>query len=152
MKPTMNQWKKSILDRLAFGDVDRDTPGFGEKSVYREGLADEDQLPRFENGIVKPYVSVWFGQRVAGNMGFQGITGVRQNAHMMYFMAVVNATDGYMVDQAVDLTSDLLLGFRPMGQGELSEDGMKTIRRPADMSGVRSRFSVSVGYSGAVDI
>ena len=56
MKPTMNQWKQSILDRLAFGG--EDTPGFGEKSVYREGLADEDQLPRFENGIVKPYVSL----------------------------------------------------------------------------------------------
>src|SRR5699024_1856970 len=119
---------------------------------YREGLVDEDQLPRFENGIVILYVSLWFGQLVLGNTRVQGITGVRQNAHRMYIMAVVNATDCCIVDLAEDLTFDLLLRFRPMGQGELSEDGMKTIRRPADISGVRSRFSVSVGYSGAVDI
>src|SRR5690625_1029936 len=149
MKPTMNQWKQAILDRLAFGDVD--TPGFGERSVYREGLADEDQLPRFENGIIKPYVSVWFGQRVSGNAGFQGITGVRDNAHRMHMMVVVNATDGHMVDTAVDLVSDLLLGLRPASQGELSEDRMQTIRRPSDRSGVRSRFSGPVGYSGTVD-
>jgi len=147
---SLGQWKRAVIDRLAEGG--EGAPGFGVESVYREGLADEDQLPRFENGIIKPYVSVWFGQRVSGNAGFQGITGVRDNAHRMHMMVVVNATDGHMVDTAVDLVSDLLLGFRPASQGELSEDGMQTIRRPSDMSGVRSRFSVPVGYSGTVDI
>src|SRR5690625_8014509 len=103
MKPTMNQWKQAILDRLAFGDVA--TPGIGERSVDREGLADEDQLPRFENGIVKPYVSLRVGQRVAGNTGLQGITGGRQNAPMIYFISVVNATDGYTSHQHVDVSA-----------------------------------------------
>ena len=150
MRPSMGDWKQAVIDRLSMGGDG--TPGFGVESVYREGLADEDQLPRFDNGIIKPYVSVWFGQRVSGNSGFQGITGVRGNAHRMHMMVVVNATDGHMVDKAVDLASDLLLGYRPTEQGELTEDGMQTIRRPSDMSGVRSRFSVPVGYSGTVDI
>lgn len=146
----MSQWKQAVVDRLSLGGLD--SPGFGVGSVYREGPADEDQIPRFENGIIKPYVSVWFGQRVTGNSGFQGITGVRNSAHRMHLLVVVNASTGEMVDQAVDLASDLLWGFRPAGQGELTEDGMQTIRRPTDMSGVRARFSVPVGYSGTVDI
>lgn len=150
MTLSLAPWKEDVINRLRYGGDG--IPGFGEDSVFREGPSDEDQMPRFADGTIKPYVSVWFGQRVTGGRGHKGITGVRNNAHEMHMMVVAAATDGRTVDRAVDLVSELLLGFRPANQGELEEDGMQTIRRPADMSGIRTRYAVPIGYSGTVDI
>lgn len=143
-------WKKDVIDRLGLGGDG--IPGFGVDSVFREGVSDEREIPRFPDGTHKPYVAVWFGQRISGGRGHQSIAGVRHSAHQMNMLVMTCAPDGDMGDQAVDMVSALLLGFCPAGQGELKEDGAPSIRRPMDMSGVRARFAVPVAYSGTVDI
>lgn len=149
---SLTPWKDAVIERLAEGNPAESVPGFGAGNVFREGVPEEVQLERLSNRQVAPYVAVWFGQRVGGPAGFRGITGVRRNAHIMYMLVQVMASDGHTVNKAVDLVSDLLLGFVPgTGYGELSEDSSATIRRPMDVSGVRSRYAVPVAYSGTVD-
>lgn len=146
----MNQWKNAVLNRLADGG-DGFT-GFGPAQVYPHSIPDPTQLTKMSDGRVMPYITIWFGQRVGGGAGYNGLCGVRGNAHIMHFLAVVNAADGISIMNAVDHTSDLLRGYRPAGQGELEETSALTIRRPLDISGVDSRNTVPVAYSGTVDL
>jgi len=146
---TLRLWKEAVVDRLGLGGDS--LPGFTPQLVFEEGIPEETQLERLTNRHVKPYVVVWFGQRVSGGDGYNSICGVRGSAHRMYMLIQVCSYDGGIVNQAVDLVSDLLIGFRPAGHGELSEDSSATIRRPMDISGVRSRYAVPVAYSGTVD-
>jgi hypothetical protein len=148
---SLTLWKEAVVERLRIGAPSESIPGFGADNVFYEGVPEEVQLNRLSNRQVTPYVAVWFGQRVGGTEGFRGVCGVKRNAHLMYMLVQVMASDGYTVNRAVDLVSDLLLGFRPAGHGELSEDSSATIRRPMDVSGVRSRYAVPVAYSGTVD-
>lgn len=142
-------WKEAVIERLGSGDGT--LPGFGVDRVYEEGVPDEQQLDRLTNRQVAPYIVVWFGQRVDGGTGYRGICDVREYAHRMYMLVQVMASDGKTVNRAVDLVSDLLIGFRPAGHGQLEESSAATIRRPMDISGVRSRYTVPVAYSGTVD-
>ena len=146
---SLRPWKMAVQERLANGDGT--FPGFTEDRVFAEGVPEEGQLDRLTNRQVAPYVVVWYGQRVDGGTGYRSMCGVKGSAHRMYMLVQVCASDGVIVNQAVDLVSDLLIGFRPAGHGELSENSSATIRRPMDMSGVRSRYTVPVAYSGTVD-
>jgi len=143
-------WRADIIERLANGDGT--TPGFGINQVYQESVPEQSRLERMSDGRVRPYVSVWFGQRIGMGNGYRGICGVRMNAHRMNMIIMVGAPDGNTANKARDLISELLWGFRPAGQGELEETSSTTIRRPLDISGVDSRNAVPIAYSGTVDI
>lgn len=147
---TMNAWKNAVLDRLIDGGDG--LAGFGTDQVFAHSIPDPTQLPKMSDGRVMPYIAIWFGQRVGGGPGFNGVCGVRANAHVMHFLAVINAADGVSTMNAVDHTSELLRGYRPASQGELEETSALTIRRPLDISGVDSRNTVPVAYSGTVDL
>lgn len=146
---SLAQWKADVIERLAYGTDE--IPGFGPESVFREGVVDEATLPRFDNANPKPYAVVWFGQRALIRNDYSAC-GILGSAHRMFMIVQSCAYHGVMVDQAVDLTSNLLLGFRPAGQGELHEDSSMTIRRPLDISGARSRYTIPTSFSGIVDI
>jgi len=149
---SLRPWQLAIEDRLAFGSVDDNLAGFGQDCVFVAAVPDESQVPRLPNRQVKPYVVLWYGQRIQGNSGYQAICGVKASAYRSNFLVQVQAHDGGLAMDAVALVSNLLLGFKPFGQGELLESSSSTIRRPLDISGVRGRISVPVAYSGTVDL
>jgi hypothetical protein len=140
---TMREWQLAIVDRLA--EV------FPDNQVFEEGPPEEDYLPMYPNRMVKPYVIVWFGQRVDGGPGFNSVCGVLGSAHRGLFLVQVCAATGRMVNDAAAAVSQALIGFRPAGQGELKEDSAPTIRNPLDMSGVNTRYQVPLAYNGIVD-
>lgn len=148
---SLTQWKADVVDRLAYGDGT--TSGFGPGCVHREGVVDEKSLERFSdrNRNVKPYAVVWFGQRSKIRADLSSC-GYRGSAYRMLLVVQACAYTGAMADQAVDLVSELLMGFRPDSQGELQEDSSMTIRRPMDMSGVRSMYAIPVAFNGIVDV
>lgn len=135
-----------------YGDPGAGLAGFGPECVFVAAVPDEDQIPRLPNRMVRPYVAIWYGQRIQGNDGYRALCGVKASAHRTNFLVQVAAHDGRLVRDAVALVSNLLLGFKPAGQGELAESSSTTIRRPLDISGVRGRISVPVAYSGTVDL
>lgn len=141
-------WKDAVLLRLSEGGDGN--PGFGVEQVYEESVPDQSELGRMSDGRVRPFVSVWFGQRIGMGDGYRGICGVRNNAHMANFLVLVVGPDGRSTNRAKALVSELLWGYRPAGQGELEETSSTTIRRPLDISGVVSRNAVPIAYSGTV--
>lgn len=149
---SLRPWEIAVEDRLTFGAPDENLAGFGADCVYVSAVPDEDQVPRLPNRQVKPYVVIWYGQRIQGNDGYRAICGVKASAYRANFLVQVQAHDGRLARDAVSLVSSLLLGFKPFGQGELLESSSSTIRRPLDISGVRGRISVPVAYSGTVDL
>ena len=149
---SLRAWEIAIEERLKFGNPAAGLAGFGSDAVFVSAVPDEAQVPRLPNRMVRPYVAIWYGQRIQGNDGYRSICGVRASAYRANFLVQVMAHDGSLNRDAVALVSDLLLGFKPAGQGELLESSSSTIRRPLDMSGVRGRISVPVAYSGTVDL
>lgn len=145
---SLEPWKDAIVERLAQGVGT--TPGFGAESVFKESVPDQSRLPRMSDGRIRPYLSVWFGQRIGMGPGYRGICGVRQNAHLANLIVFIGAPDGDTTNKAKALVSGLLWGFRPAGHGELEETSSITIRRPLDISGVSARNAVPVAYSGTV--
>ena len=147
---SLRDWEVAVEDRLVLGGDG--VPGLGADAVFVEAVPDEAQIPRLANRQARPYVSVWFGQRIQGGEGYRGICGVRSNAHRSNFLVLCCAHDGNVCRDLVAQVSSLLMGFKPAGQGELVESSTTTLRRPLDISGVKSRIAVPVGYSGTVDI
>lgn len=145
---SLEPWKEAIIDRLMVGDGS--SPGFGVDSVYEESVPDQARLPRMSDGRIRPYVAVWFGQRIGMGDGYRSICGVRGNAHLANLIVLIGAPDGRSTNRAKSLVSELLWGFRPAGHGELEETSSITIRRPLDISGVVARNTVPVAYSGTV--
>jgi hypothetical protein len=142
-------WELAIEERLINGDAS--VPGFGAANVFIEAVPDEVPIPR-DQRQVKPYVVVWFGQRIRGNDGYRGICGVKGNASRANLLVMACAHVGTVQRGVVAQVSDLLHGFRPAGQGELEETSSTTIRRPLDISGVVGRIAVPVAFSGTVDL
>lgn len=149
---SLRLWEIAVEERLMYGSPADGLVGFGEDCVFVSAVPDESQVPRLPNRMIKPYVAIWYGQRIQGNDGYQALCGVRGSAYRANFLVQVMAHDGRLNRDAVALVSNLLMGFRPAGQGELLESSSSTIRRPLDMSGVRGRISVPVAYSGTVDL
>jgi hypothetical protein len=140
----MRDWQRAVITRLE--DL------LSPEQVYEEGPPDEDALPMYPNRMVKPYVVVWFGQRVSGGIGYDALCGVRESAHVSMFITQVVAATGEVCNDVSVVVADHLLGFRPADQGELREDSAPTIRQPLDVSGVNSRYQRPIAFSGTVDL
>lgn len=149
---SLRPWQVAIEERLIQGAPEEGLAGFGSDCVFVSAVPDETQIPRLPNRQVRPYLVLWYGQRIQGNSGYQALCGVKGSAYRSNFLVQVQAHDGRLTLDAVALVSNLLLGYKPFGQGELLESSSSTIRRPLDISGVRGRISVPVAYSGTVDL
>lgn len=148
---SLRDWQKAVEERLRTG-VPGQVAGFGQLGVWVQAVPDEDQLPRLPNLQVRPYLVLWYGQRMDGSADYNAITGELYSAKRSNFLVQVCAHQGELVLDAMDAVTRILRGFRPVGQGELRESASATIRRPMDISGVNSRVSVPVAFSGTVDL
>lgn len=140
----LRDWEKDIIGRLKLF--------IAPEQVFEESVPEESEIPRFSNTMVKPYVVLWWGQRVQGGPGYQAVCGVRGSAHIVTFLVQLAASNGPMGRDLAAVVSNALLGYRPLGQGELREDSMPTIRNPLDISGAYARDRVPLAYSGTVDL
>lgn len=143
MAVSLRAWQKDIMERIQ--------ELLPAERIFEEGVPDETALPMYEGGRVKPYVVLWWGQRVDGGLGFNTLCGVQENAHTVPFIVQVCGPTGTAVMDLKEALADVLRGYEPLGEGQLREDGAGTIRQPLDMSGVNSRYQVPLSMAGTVD-
>ena len=119
-----------------------------EDGGYDEG-EDVGTLP---NGMIAPYVLVWFGGSISALAGTRGIAGIRRDTRQGILHIECVATTHTMARQLGDEVRDALVGFTPVNGGELAEDGAPTIRNPiSTTTGVDVRYSYPLAFTGLVN-
>jgi len=138
---SLQEWQDQIVVRL------KTIPGTG---VYDGGVPDYVDLPR-QDGLLKPYLVVWWGGKLPAGFGYAGICGVRGHSKRVPFIVQCVGPTGAIARSVANRVRDLLEGYEPAGQGELSEDGNPNPRTPIDPSGVPVRYAIPLSFSGIVD-
>lgn len=148
-------WQLDIYSRL-------DT-GLPNTPVFLEGIPENTSVVKDPSGFYKPTLVVWFGQAFdlsgfggrisvadfcgAGNGEDRGIT------KQAGFIVEAIAPSGLSLLQLSQAARDLLVGYPPMDQGELSEAGSGTVRDPYPVGiGDTMRFYLAIGYRGTVNV
>jgi hypothetical protein len=143
----LKPWQDAIMDKLRESinsKVPIEDGGYGEGS--------DEVVGRLDNGMLQPYILVWFGGSVDTGPGYATIGGVRQESRlaMLHFECV--GPTGTMARDLGDEVRDALVGFRPDGEGELEEDGMPTIRNPiSTTTGLDVRYTYPMTFKGIVN-
>lgn len=137
-------WQDAVMDRLRTLGAHIDVLDGG----YNEG----EEPDRLENGMIAPYILVWFGGSVSAGPGHEGICGVRQSSRTGFLILECVGTTMTHARQLGDECRDALVGFRPDGEGELSEEGAPAVRNPiGTTTGVDVRYSYPLSFRGIVN-
>ena len=147
---TVLDWQMDIYDRLRLGLPN--TP------VHLEGVSENDEHPRDPTGLIKPFLVIWYGQLtdIASFSGTVGdLCGTEDEGgnitKLGNFLVETVAPTGLALLQLENLVRALLTGFRPAGEGELSETGQTTIRDPLPTGiGDTLRFYKPLFFQGIV--
>lgn len=120
----------------------------------QEGSYDEpNRVERLDNGMIAPYVLVWFGGSIDPGPGFASPCGVRNASRLGLLHIECVSTVERHGRQLGDEVRDALVGFQPTDGGELEEDGAPTIRNPiSSTSGVDTRHSYPLAFTGIVNV
>lgn len=143
----LKPWQDAILDRLR-DQLNDDIPI--EDGGYGEGA--DEVVGKLENGMLQPYVLVWFGGSVDAGPGHETIGGVNQASRlsMVHFECV--GPTGTMARDLGDEVRAALVGFVPANEGELQEDGMPSIRNPiSTTTGLDVRYAYPLTFKGFVN-
>lgn len=123
---TFLDWQTSILRRLE--------EGLPHTKVHLEGVPESTSHPKDPTGFIKPFLIIWFGQlgdlasMTGGVKDLCGGEGGGETKNGTFLIQVVAPT-GLSLIHLENLVRSLLTGFRPAGEGELTETG-STIRDP----------------------
>lgn len=138
-------WQDAIMAKLR-----TDLPNTID--ILDGGYGEGEEPDRLSNGMIAPYVLVWFGGSVSAGPGHETIGGVRQAARRGFLHIEAVGTTMTHARQLGDLCRDSLVGFKPGPDGELEEDGAPSIRNPiSTTTGVDVRYSYPVAFSGVVN-
>lgn len=138
-------WQDSIFDRLR-------TELGTHVEVLDGGYNEPDATPKLTNGMIAPYVVVWFAGSISPGPGHSGICGIRNDARLGFLHIECVATTHTMARQLGDEVRDALVGFQPVDGGQLGEDGAPTIRNPiSTVTGVDVRYSYPLAFTGTVN-
>lgn len=141
----LKPWQDSIMARL--------TTTLGDHIPVKDGGYDEPMTTnKLTNGMIAPYVLVWFGGSIDPGPGFSGICGVRSSSRLGLIHIECVGTLMNHARTLGDEVRDALVGFVPTGGGELEEDGAPTIRNPiSTTTGVDVRYSYPLAFTGTVN-
>lgn len=147
-------WQLDIYRRL-------DT-GLPNTPVFLEGVPESSDIVKDPSGFYKPTLILWFGQAfdMAGFGGrlsvgdLCGLSGEDTEATKQAgFIVESVAPSGLSLLQLAQAARDLIVGYAPLHQGEISEVGTGTVRDPYPLGiGDTLRFYLAVGYRGVVNI
>lgn len=146
-------WQLDIYRRL-------DT-GLPNTPVFVEGIGESNEIVKDPSGFYKPTVIIWFGQAfdMASYGGRNrtanlcGLSGGSEGTKQAGLIVESVAPSGIALLQLAQAVRDLLTGYAPLGQGELSEVGTGTVRDPYPLGiGDTLRFYLAVGYRGTVNV
>ena len=145
-------WQLDIYRRL---DV-----GMPNTPVFLEGVPENTDIVKDPSGFYKPTLILWFGQAfdLSGFGGRLTISDLCGNGgesvtKKAAFIVESIAPSGLALLQLSQMVRDLLQGYSPVGQGELSEAGSGTVRDPYPVGvGDTLRFYLAIGYQGTVNV
>lgn len=146
-------WQLDIYRRL-------DT-GMPNTPVFLEGIGENNDVIKDPSGFYKPTFILWFGQAfdLSGFGGritvadLCGMSGENENTKKAGFIVEAVAPSGLALLQLSQCARDLLTGYSPLGQGEISEAGSGTVRDPYPVGvGDTMRFYLAIGYQGIVNV
>lgn len=147
------EWQLDIHHRIE--------TGLPNTPVFLEGVAENTDVTKDPSGFYKPSLILWFGQAydlsgfggrisVADLCGRSGESGSTKQAA---FIVESIAPSGLALLQLSQAVRDLLMGYAPLDQGELSEAGSGTVRDPYPVGvGDTLRFYLAIGYQGVVNV
>jgi hypothetical protein len=145
-------WQLDIYSRL--------DNGLPNTPVFLEGVPENSDIVKDPSAFYKPTLILWFGQAfdisgfggrisVADLCGMEADGGTTKQAG---FIVESVAPSGLSLLQLAQAARDLLSGYKPLGEGELSEAGSGTVRDPYPVGvGDTLRFYLAVGYRGVVN-
>jgi hypothetical protein len=145
-------WQLDIYRRI-------DT-GLPNTPVHLEGLGESTDITPDPSGFYKPSVILWFGQAfdLSGFGGrltvtdLCGLGGSGETTKQAAFITQLVAPSGLSLLQLGQAVRDLVEGYAPLGQGELSEAGSGTVRDPYPVGiGDTLRFYLAIGYKGTLN-
>lgn len=146
-------WQLNIYERI-------DT-GLPNTPVFLEGIGENNEITPDPSGFYKPTLILWFGQAydLSGFGGritvsdLCGSSGETEATKQAAFIVESVAPSGLALLHLSQAVRDLLTGYSPLGQGELSEAGSGTVRDPYPVGvGDTMRFYLAVGYIGLVNV
>ncbi|MCP9209719.1 hypothetical protein [Streptomyces cucumeris] len=150
----MLDWQLDIYRRL-------DT-GLPNTPVFLEGVPESTQIVKDPSGFYKPSLIVWFGQAFdlsgfGGRISVADLCGMSgedtESTKQAGFIVESVAPSGLSLLQLAQAVRDLLVGYTPADQGELSEAGSGTVRDPYPVGvGDTLRFYLAIGYKGTVNV
>jgi len=144
-------WQQAIHERLS--------QGLPYTKVFLEGVSESTEMPRDPTGLIKPTLILWFGQlndiatlSSGGVSDLCGTGGGGDGAAKMSAVSVESiAPTGLSLLQLEQAVRDLLTGFAPAGQGQLSETGQAAVRDPFPLGiGDSLRFYKPLFFQGLV--
>jgi hypothetical protein len=149
------EWQLDIFHRLDLGLPN--TP------VHLEGVPENTDTVKDPSTFYKPALILWFGQAVdlsgfGGRITVADLCGMSDasgggSTKQAAFIVESVAPSGLSLLQLAQAARDLLTGYTPLGQGELSEAGSGTVRDPYPVGvGDTLRFYLAVGYRGIVNV
>jgi hypothetical protein len=147
-------WQLDIYNRL-------DT-GMPNTPVFLEGVPENTDIVKDPSGFYKPSLILWFGQAFdlsgfGGRIAVSDLCGMSGDetgsTKKAAFIVEAVAPSGLSLLQLSQVARDLLVGYTPMDQGELSEAGSGTVRDPYPVGvGDTLRFYLAIGYQGIVNV
>lgn len=147
-------WQLDIYHRV-------DT-GLPNTPVFLEGIGESNDIVKDPSGFYKPTLILWFGQAfdlsgfggrltVADLCGISGET--TESTKQAGFIVEAVAPSGLSLLQLSQAARDLIVGYAPLDQGEISEAGSGTVRDPFPVGiGDTLRFYLAIGYRGVVNV
>lgn len=147
-------WQLDIYRRL-------DT-GLPNTPVFLEGVPENTDIVKDPSGFYKPSLIVWFGQTFdlsgfGGRLSVADLCGLSgdgtESTKQAGFIIESVAPSGLSLLQLAQAARDLIVGYAPLGQGEISESGSGTVRDPYPVGiGDTLRFYLAVGYRGVLNV
>jgi hypothetical protein len=151
---SMLDWQLDIYARI-------DT-GLPNTPVFLEGVGENTDVVKDPSAFYKPSLILWFGQAFdiagfGGRISVADLCGVggedKGVTKQAAFIVEAVAPSGLSLLQLSQAARDLLIGYEPVGQGELMEAGSGTVRDPYPVGiGDTLRFYLAIGYRGIVNV
>lgn len=144
-------WQLDIYERL--------DNGLPNTPVFLEGVPENSDIVKDPSGFYKPTLILWFGQAFdisgfGGRISVADLCGMEADGgstKQAAFIVESVAPSGLSLLQLAQAARDILVGYRPLGEGELSEAGSGTVRDPYPVGvGDTLRFYLAVGYRGVL--
>lgn len=147
-------WQLAIYNRL-------DT-GLPNTPVFLEGVPENTDIVKDPSGFYKPSLVLWFGQAFdisgfGGRISVADLCGLsgedKGTTKKAGFIVESVAPSGLSLLQLAQASRDLLVGYTPEDQGEISEAGSGTVRDPYPVGiGDTLRFYLAIGFQGIVNV